>query len=114
MSPVRRFLSRHPWAQFFAVVWILAWSLVVALLLSDKLGEPERQRHQIVAFCISIRSKAYAPLTDRSSEFARNDVRSALSVYGIAQCPAYTGDLDPRRVSPEVFRPAPPPTTPGR
>lgn len=110
MSPVRRFLASHPWAQYFAVLWIVAWSLVVALLLTDKLNDPSQQRHAITAFCISLRSKAYAPLTGQSSEFARNDVRSAISVYGIAQCPTYTGDLDSDRVSPEAFRPAPAPT----
>ena len=115
MRRAYRAVAGWPWEKIgrgFLAVWVLAWSLVVALLLADKLGEPGRQRQAIVGFCTGVQAKAYAPLTPSSGEFARNDVRSAISVYGIAQCPTYTGDLDPARVSPEAFRPAPPPPTP--
>lgn len=112
MSPVRRFLSSRPWAQWAAVVWILVWSLIVAFLLTDRLGQAERQERATAAFCAGIRQQAYAPLTDRSTEFARNNVRTAVSVFGLAGCSVYVGELDRQRVDPEAFRPAPPPSSP--
>lgn len=112
MSPVRRFLARHPWAQYFAVVWILAWSVAVALLLADKAAAGDRARATTYTFCLRTQGQAYAPLTPTSTEFARNDVRGAIFAYGLLDCAPLTGPLEQDRIDPEAFRPAPTPRPP--
>lgn len=116
MSPVLGWLGKHRWGQYVAVVWLLAATGAVAWLVADKVGEAGREaarnRATTVAFCLRTRGQAYAPLTDTSTEFPRNDVRGALFTFGLLGCEQVIGPIDPSRVSPEAFRPAPAPVVP--